>query len=498
MGYIPSPFTPDELLEEVQKSLEDFSHLAASDPDYPALHLAPPVGRLNDPNGLVYKDGLYHAFYQYSPVHPVRAVFWRHATSPDLTHWNDGGSALAPVTWYDRSGCYSGSGIVAPNGDMEFFYTGNVKDAEGNRETYQCLFSSADNGQSFRRYDENPLLSGPEEGYTAHFRDPHVFQRDSKWWALIGAQRENLTGAVVYYTSDDRRTWTFGAEIEFSDTSLHTLGYMFECPILFSLRDQANGELFDVLMFCPQGMESEGERYNNIFQCGYVVGHLRGNFFEVFTPFTEFDSGFEFYAPQVMSNVGDENHVVLMAWLGNADEDDHPSWDFRWMHMLTYPRALTLQRGKILQQPVKQLDQALLPLPVTLTEEGAIAELVGARTFRIQASLDVSQQPVVLSLWDTRGKALAITVDQSALIADRAGSRYTVGGELRRRSVSPRTVHTFELLFDGSALEIFFDDGAEAFTGRVYLHESLEGVLFQTAEGFSAEAQVEKLLMGQL
>ncbi|WP_346844983.1 GH32 C-terminal domain-containing protein [uncultured Rothia sp.] len=314
----------------------------------------------------------------------------------------------------------------------------------------------------------------------------------------MGAQREDLTGAVVYYTSDDRRTWTFGAEIEFSDTSLHALGYMFECPILFSLRDQANGELFDVLMFCPQGMESERERYNNIFQCGYVVGHLRGNFFEVFTPFTEFDSGFEFYAPQVMSNVGDENHVVLMAWLGNADEDDHPSWDFRWMHMLTYPRALTLQRGKILQQPVKQLDQALLLQPVTLTEEGAIAELVGARTFRIQASLDVSQQPVVLSLWDTRGKALAITVDQSALIVDRAGSRYTVGGELRRRSVSPRTVHTFELLFDGSALEIFFDDGAEAFTGRVYLHESLEGVLFQTAEGFSAEAQVEKLLMGQL
>ncbi|WP_346844856.1 hypothetical protein [uncultured Rothia sp.] len=201
MGYIPSPFTPDELLEEAQKSLEDFSHLVASDPDYPALHLAPPVGRLNDPNGLVYKDGLYHAFYQYSPIHPVRAVFWRHATSPDLTHWNDGESALAPVTWYDRSGCYSGSGIVAPNGDMEFFYTGNVKDAEGNRETYQCLFSSADNGQSFRRYDENPLPSGPEEGYTAHFRDPPRFSTGQQ---MVGADRSSArrshrSGSLLHF-----------------------------------------------------------------------------------------------------------------------------------------------------------------------------------------------------------------------------------------------------------------------------------------------------------
>lgn len=483
MGYIPSQYTPEELLVEAQKSFDSFSRLAHSDPDYPALHLAPPVGRLNDPNGLVFKDGVYHAFYQYSPVHPVRAVFWRHATSADLTHWDDDKTAIAPVEWYDKSGCYSGSGVVAPDGTMEFFYTGNVKDTQGNRESYQCLFTSTDDGESFERYSDNPLISGPAEGYTAHFRDPHVFWREGKWWAVIGAQREDLTGAVVYYTSFDRRSWEFGAEISFSDPSLTGLGYMFECPILFSLPDQVTGETLDVLMFCPQGLDADGEHFNNIFQCGYVVGRLKDSHFEVLTPFTEIDSGFEFYAPQIISNTGEEDRAVLMAWLGNADEDDQPSWAYHWIHMLTYPRYLTLSGGKIMQAPVEQLEDSLPLESIQLNSNGRIGELEGARTFRLQGTVDVAQQPVMLSFNDEQGRALQITFDRDLLIMDRDGSRYTVGGALRRRSIPAQDTHIFDILFDGSAIEAFFDDGAESFTGRIYLTGELESVIVHDALG---------------
>ena len=101
---------------------------------------------------------------------------------------------------YDSHGCYSGSGVKVPGG-FEFFYTGNVKNEKGNRETYQILATVGD-AKPTRQLP--PLISGPEKGNTAHYRDPHVFERNGEWWMVIGAQRGS-TGAVVVYTSADRR-----------------------------------------------------------------------------------------------------------------------------------------------------------------------------------------------------------------------------------------------------------------------------------------------------
>ena len=199
-----------DLAAEAQQVLDAFGAGVREDRDYPALHLAPPVGRLNDPNGLVFDGKRYHAFYQYSPLHPERMVYWRHAVSEDLTHWTDEGTALVPDSRYDSHGCYSGSGIKVPGG-FEFFYTGNVKDEEGNRETYQILATAGEDAKPTRQLP--PLISGPAKGYTAHYRDPHVFERNGEWWMVIGAQREDLTGAVVVYTSKDRREWTFHGEL---------------------------------------------------------------------------------------------------------------------------------------------------------------------------------------------------------------------------------------------------------------------------------------------
>lgn len=489
----------EEVLQKAEAAYQKYREQVVADPDYPALHLAPPVGRLNDPNGLVFKDGVYHAFYQFSPIHPTRSVFWRHATSTDLTHWKDDQTAVAPTRWYDKNGCYSGSGIVTPEGQLEFFYTGNVKDEQGNRETYQNLFTSSDNGKTFERYPQNPLISGPAQGYTAHYRDPHVFLRDGVWWAVLGAQRENETGAIVYYTSEDRRHWSFGGEIEFSDPSLNNFGYMFECPVLFPLKDQQTGEMFDVLLFCPQGLEAQGELYNNIFQCGYVVGHLRGNRFEVTTSFTELDAGFEFYAPQVMSGLNQDGaSATLLAWMGNASQDDQPSWDNHWVHMLTYPRTLTLSGGKVFQAPVAQLGEALEEVPAELDKTGSLQALAGERTLRVSATADVSAGPVELVIRDKKGEALVLTLASSSAEMNRAGTRYTVGGERRRRTLAEADTHTFDLLVDASATEVFLDDGAESFTARTYFHGAVESISLRTATGESAEGSVKNLRVWSL
>ena len=488
-----APYLQRDLAAEDQQTVAAFGESVRSDRDYPKLHLAPPVGRLNDPNGLVYDGRHYHAFYQYSPLHPERIVYWRHAISDDLTHWEDAGTALVPNTRYDSHGCYSGSGIRVPGG-FEFFYTGNVKDSRNNRETYQILATAGEDAHPTRQLP--PLLEGPHEGYTAHYRDPYVFERDGQWWMVIGAQKDgkkkkHRTGAVVVYTSADRRSWDFKGELDFTDPTVEGC-YMYECPSLLQLRDEVTGALRDVLIFSPQGLSPEGEKYQNIYQSGYIVGELDPQTlrFEVHTPFTELDAGFEFYAPQTVHGTGTSAHddaphpqTVMIGWLGNAEQDDHPSWAHRWVHMFTYPRELHLREGKIYQTPVPHLDR-VLPLESTVVDvvKGKVPVLKDAGTWRLHGTVDVSDGPVKIRVKDAHGTALRITIAEDFAQLDRSGTRYTEGGTLRRRALTPNTEREFELLVDASSTELFVggavngQDGAgsyeQVFSARTYFSGS--------------------------
>ena len=98
-------------------------------------HIQGIVGLINDPNGFSQFKGKYHMFYQWNPLgtnHKNKT--WAHSVSDDLLHWERLKTALRPDTWYSKDGVYSGSAIV-DDGKLYLFYTGNVKDAEGNRES---------------------------------------------------------------------------------------------------------------------------------------------------------------------------------------------------------------------------------------------------------------------------------------------------------------------------------------------------------------------------
>ncbi len=195
-------------------------------------------------------------------------------------------------------------------------------------------------GGIYRRRADNPAIDGPADGYTAHFRDPHVTQAlDGTWRMVVGAQRDNGTGAAVQYTSADLDTWEFAGEIEFAGLNYNVASaYMWECPNLLRMRDRITGDERDVFVFCPQHADSD--------ECGYVVGTLEGLRFEVERDYTPLDYGTEFYAPQLISD--SEGGALMLGWMGLPARDDTPSAaEEGWVHQLTLVRELSLIDGTL-------------------------------------------------------------------------------------------------------------------------------------------------------
>ena len=112
----------------------------------PKYHVIPPIGWMNDPNGLVYFRGKYHLFYQYNPYsEDPGAMHWGHAVSDDLISYADAGVALAP-TEKDETSCFSGGGI-AVDGALNLLYTRHYEISDTKKEKV-CLVKSLD-GKEF-------------------------------------------------------------------------------------------------------------------------------------------------------------------------------------------------------------------------------------------------------------------------------------------------------------------------------------------------------------
>lgn len=331
-----------ELKDKAYNEIEQHKKLVESDPYRMAYHLMPPVGLLNDPNGFIQWNGVYHLFFQWMPFHTGHgAKFWGHYTSNDLVTWKLEPIALAPSEWYEKNGCYSGS-AVEHEGKLKLLYTGNVKDELGNRETYQCLAESSD-GIHFDK--KGPVIHLPE-GYTPHFRDPKVWEHEGQWYMVIGAQTKDLKGSVVLFQSDNLENWEYKGAI----VSSEDLGYMWECPDLFHVDGK------DVLLFSPQGLEPQGLHYHNVYQTGYMLGKFDYEKVDFnHGSFQELDRGFEFYAPQTM--VDEKGRRIMIGWMGVPDqnEDKFPTIPYKWNHNMTIPRELSVENGKIIQTPVKEL-----------------------------------------------------------------------------------------------------------------------------------------------
>lgn len=446
----------------------------------PQYHLTAPTGRINDPNGVYIEDNILHCYFQHDPMWPIatKQTGWGHAYTHlipgQAESWVHLPNALYPAVDYDDRGCYSGSAVLI-DGELELFYTGNAK-PNGQRRATQNLVHvtdrlTADNSQHNRtggshiRSNLNPLIDGPAEGFTNHYRDPQLSFRDGRWIMVLGAQRVDETGSAVLYSSQDRREWDFEGEITFdlsqaqpgSAPDILPGGYMWECPNLISLTDCVDNKEYDVFIFLPQGLEPNGYAYANNHQCGYVIGHLEGTTFHVLRGFSELDCGHEFYAPQIAFNQSNPEYgKILLAWMGLPDQDDQPSKEEKWMHTLTLARQLSLHNGVLYQKPLGTL--------VNDPEAGVLDY-----EYHVEAG-------TTFSLVDASGKtATTISITAEGLLKiDRSHQNYHTESDIRIAQI-PENPHkptetsvSVRIIVDATTLEVFINNGALAAASRIY------------------------------
>ncbi len=433
---------------------------------YPHFHLAPQSGWMNDPNGLIYFKGQYHAFYQHHPYDENWGpMHWGHAVSDDLVTWRRLPIAIAPDQEFDKSGCFSGS-AVEKDGELYLIYTGHIwLNGQGNDEQIrqtQCLAISKDG----IHFEKQGTILTPEDGIM-HFRDPKVWQQDGIWWMVVGQRDRNDVGKVLLYRSQDLKKWQFD-HVVISDIDPDV--YMLECPDFFPLGDKW------ILMFSPQGMKAKGYQYRNRFQSGYIVGDWQpGQKFSVIKPFQEMDFGHDFYAPQ--SFLAADGRRIIFAWM-DMWESVMPSKKDKWMGAFTLPRELILDAdNNVRNRPIKELE-VLREKPQSLTNILLSSELKNTSIESISCELNV-EIDLTESNAERFGLQLAATEDgkqATLLFIDLQSNRIVLdrslsGLELKGyRSVPlPKTDKlSLHIYVDASSVEVFVNKDLYSLSSRIY------------------------------
>jgi beta-fructofuranosidase len=305
---------------------------------------------------------------------------------------------------------------------------------------------------------------------------------------MILGTREGDDGKVVLYQSPDLRKWSYLGVAAESDG---TLGYMWECPDLFHLGGQ------DVLVFSPQGMEAQGDHYQNLHQTGYVVGRLDTETGRLeHGSFQELDRGFDFYAAQTFAD--EQGRRILIAWM-DMWESEMPTAEQGWAGALTVPRLLELTaEHRLLMKPVPELQalrgEAFHAEAFHVSEgtqvvqglRGDSLELIAEFCLR-SCQADAFGIKVRCSEDGVEETVIRFDLRESMVSFDRDRAGQGEGGVRRAQlSGSDRETLRLHLFVDRSSLEVFVNDGELVLTGRIYPNpESQQIELF--AEGGSVQ-----------
>ena len=316
---------PDSAICWKEMKLSDEFDTSNREAFRPVYHFTPAYGWMNDPNGMVYKDGVYHLFYKHNLNDSMWGnMHWGHATSTDLVNWKHQGDAISP----DALGTiFSGSCVVDKDNTAGFgagaivaFYT-----SASDRQV-QSIAYSTDNGRTFTKYENNPVLVSEARD----FRDPKVFWYEgTKRWIMVLAVGQEMQ----FFSSPNLKDWTFESSFG-KGHGAH--GNVWECPDLFELPVEGTNEKKWVLL-CSLGDGPFGDSATQ-----YFVGSFNGKEFVNESPSKTkwMDWGKDHYATVTWSDAPD-NRRIAIAWMSNWQyANDVPTSQYRSPNSV--PRDLSL------------------------------------------------------------------------------------------------------------------------------------------------------------
>ena len=408
----------------------------------PAYHHTPAYGWMNDPNGMFYKDGVFHLYYQYNPYGSQwENMTWGHSTSRDLIHWEAQPIAIEPDALGD---VFSGSCVVDKrNNEVVAMYT------SAGKSQVQSIAFSKDNGQTFEKYAGNPVLVSSEED----FRDPKAFWNPEiqKWNLILAVGQE-----MRIYSSADMKEWTyessFGKELGCHDG-------VWECPDLMKLQVRGTDKQ-KWLLIC--NINPGGPFGGSATQ--YFIGDFDGHKFTCEHNDTRWmDYGKDHYATVTFDNAPDGRHIAL-AWMSNWQYANQvPTKQFRSANSL--PRDLDLYEFE---------GQTYCGVTPSREVNALRGKAVKSLTNTCEIVVDV-KGTTEIALTNSLGEQVVMRYDvaKRTFSMDRTRSYASFSEAFPCKTVAPvyGDIRQLRIFIDNSSIEAFDAEGRLAMTNLVFPKE---------------------------
>ena len=499
-------------------SLADTFDTSNTDYYRPEYHHTPLYGWMNDANGLVYKDGEYHLYFQYNPYGSKWGnMHWGHSVSKDLVHWQH----LDPAIARDTLGhIFSGSTVIDKNNSAGYgrdamiaFYT-SASDEHGQ---IQCMAYSNDNGRTYTKYEKNPILT-PFDGLK-DFRDPKVFWYEpaQKWYMIVSADKN-----MRFYSSTDLKQWEYLSQF---GEGYGVQPNQFECPDFIQLPVDGNKDNMKWVMIvninpgCPFGGSATE----------YFIGDFDGKEFKCDTDKSVtkwLDFGKDHYATVCFSNTGDR--IIAVPWMSNWQYANvTPIRQYRGANALPRELSLYTKDGEIYMaanvvketEALRKSTRSIESLSVE--GETVIDSITDGQNSGVELEMDIvpgKAQTVGFDIMNAKGEKTGIYLDLKSgrAVMDRTESGLIAFGEKaephfkenhdRRKTESINYINDFALgtwaplslcegktyhldvFVDKCSVELFVDGGRIAMTNLVFPTEVYSSLRFYT-EGGKAEVK---------
>lgn len=440
----------------------------------PLYHHTPAYGWMNDPNGMFYKNGVYHLYFQYNPYGAVWGnMHWGHSTSTDLMHWKFEGCAIVPDAW---GAIFSGSCVVDHENTAGFgkeavvaFYT-SAKSTPWGDIQMQSMAYSLDNGKTFTKYEGNPILTSSEKD----FRDPKVFwYAPGKHWVMILAVGQHME----IYSSVNLKEWK--KESEFGAMQ-GAHGGVWECPDLVEIPVEGTREKKWVLI-C--NLNPGGPFGGSAAQ--YFVGSFDGKKFVNESPAQTkwMDWGKDNYATVTWNNAPD-GRCIALGWMSNWQYANNvPTRQYRSANTLA--RDLTLYReGQELylkstpSSEVKKARGKKVSIPsFKVSEKHEMVNLFEEKQGAYEVEIVIQNagaSKIAFCLLNDKGEKVSMYYDlnRKQFVMDRSESgTVDFSKDFPAVTVAPVNVDkelTLRLFVDRSSIEAFGEDGKFVMTNLVF------------------------------